>query len=64
MKDTRPSSVPISKTCPDCKGFVLFKIKELPHNPQEPWRGRCDQCGQSWTMEECESANFPRDSPS
>ena len=56
MKDSRPSAEPILKTCPHCGAYVEFYVKNLPHNPQEPWRGRCKLCGQSWTMKEFESA--------
>jgi endogenous inhibitor of DNA gyrase (YacG/DUF329 family) len=53
MKITRPSDKPIGKKCPECGASVHFNIKEMPHDPKEPFWGKCERCGKQFTIEEC-----------
>jgi len=53
MKPHRPSDKPIPKTCPLCRSYVEFYIKNMPHDPEKPFMGKCAYCGKSFSLDEC-----------
>jgi len=39
--------------CPACGSYVEFYIKNLPHDSEKPFMGKCAHCGKSFSLEEC-----------
>ncbi|MDR0473590.1 MAG: hypothetical protein LBH43_07970 [Treponema sp.] len=52
-KITRPSDLPILKTCPECGAYVEFYIKDMPHDPKKKLTGKCARCGKYFGIDEC-----------
>jgi rRNA maturation endonuclease Nob1 len=55
----RPNDLGPIKKCPHCGGPVVFYVSDMRkfNGTDEEWRGRCEGCHQSFTLEECEDSS-------